>query len=121
MYQQDRRVVHLRSPFLKRTSDIVPNRDSPSAIPLHESYREGGRVKRHGLVLGQSYARAGKFALIKHRRYAHAKQFKRASKALKRLRTMQEAVTTSWWEQPAMPTTPSSPPSDTTSASSSTG
>ena len=35
----------------------------------------------------QSYARVGKFALIKHQRYAHAKQFKRANRALKTLRT----------------------------------
>jgi IS5 family transposase len=35
----------------------------------------------------QSYARVGKFALIKHQRYAHAKQFKRANRALKKLRT----------------------------------
>src|SRR5438876_9594363 len=31
-----------------------------------------------GVGLRQSYARVGKFALIKHQRYAHAKQFKRA-------------------------------------------
>jgi IS5 family transposase len=36
-------------------------------------------AKRHGLALRQSYVRVGKFALIKHQRYAHAKQFKRAS------------------------------------------
>ena len=44
-------------------------------------------AKRQGLALRQSYARVGKFALIKHQRYAHAKQFKRAKKALKTLRT----------------------------------
>src|ERR1700746_1144888 len=44
-------------------------------------------AKRHGLALRQSYARVGKFALIKHQRYAHAKQFKRANRALKQLRT----------------------------------
>ena len=49
-------------------------------------------ARKHGLVLRQSYARVGKFALIKHQRYAHAKQFKRANKALKRLRTMLGAV-----------------------------
>jgi IS5 family transposase len=41
-----------------------------------------------GVQLRQSYARVGKFALIKHQRYAHAKQFRRANKALRRLRTM---------------------------------
>ena len=35
----------------------------------------------------QSYARVGKFALIQHQRYAHAKQFKRANRMLKKLRT----------------------------------
>jgi transposase, IS5 family len=44
-------------------------------------------AKRHGVKLRQSYARVGKFALIKHQRYAHAKQFKRANRALKRLKT----------------------------------
>ncbi len=44
-------------------------------------------AKRHGLKLRQSYARVGKFALIKHQRYAHAKQFKRANRALKTLKT----------------------------------
>jgi transposase, IS5 family len=44
-------------------------------------------AKRYGIKLRQSYARVGKFALIKHQRYAHAKQFKRANRSLKRLKT----------------------------------
>ena len=44
-------------------------------------------AKRHGVKLRQSYERVGKFALIKHQRYAHAKQFKRANRALKTLKT----------------------------------
>ena len=44
-------------------------------------------AKRHGVVLRQSYTRVGKIALIKHQRYAHAHQFKRANKALRKLRT----------------------------------
>jgi hypothetical protein len=44
-------------------------------------------AKQQGLALRQSYARVGKFALIKRQRYAHAKQFKRANRALKTLRT----------------------------------
>jgi transposase, IS5 family len=44
-------------------------------------------AKKRGVKLRQSYARVGKFALIKHQRYAHAKQFKRANRALKTLRT----------------------------------
>jgi IS5 family transposase len=42
---------------------------------------------KHGVRLRQSYVRVGKFALIRHQRYAHAKQFKRANRALKTLRT----------------------------------
>ena len=38
-------------------------------------------AQKVGLDLRQSYARVGKFALIRHQRYAHAKQFKRANKA----------------------------------------
>ena len=46
------------------------------------------RLAHHtGVGLRQSYARVGKFALIQHQRYAHAKQFKRAKKMLKKLRT----------------------------------
>lgn len=44
-------------------------------------------AKDKGVALRQSYARVGKYALIKHQRYAHAKQFKRANKALRKLRT----------------------------------
>jgi IS5 family transposase len=44
-------------------------------------------AKRHGVALRQSYARVGKIALIRHQRYAHAKQFKRANRVLKTLRT----------------------------------
>src|ERR1700726_768601 len=44
-------------------------------------------AKHHGVVLRQSYQRVGKFALIQHQRYAHAKQFKRANRMLKKLRT----------------------------------
>ena len=45
-------------------------------------------AQKHGVRLRQSYARVGKRALIQHQRYAHAKQFKRANKALRRLRTI---------------------------------
>ena len=43
--------------------------------------------KQVGLDLRQSYVRVGKNALIRHQRYAHAKQFKRANKALRTLKT----------------------------------
>jgi len=45
-------------------------------------------AQKHGVMLRQSYARVGKVALIQHQRYAHAKQFKRANKALRRVRTL---------------------------------
>jgi transposase, IS5 family len=44
-------------------------------------------ARKTGLALRQSYVRVGKLALIKHQRYAHAKQFKRAGKALRSLKT----------------------------------
>jgi IS5 family transposase len=44
-------------------------------------------AKKHGVGLRQSYERVGKYALIRHQRYAHAKQFKRANRALRSLRT----------------------------------
>jgi transposase, IS5 family len=44
-------------------------------------------AKKLGVELRQSYARVGKFALIEHQRYAHAKQFNRANRALRKLKT----------------------------------
>jgi transposase, IS5 family len=44
-------------------------------------------AKRLGVELRQSYTRVGKFALVQHQRYAHAKQFKRANRALRTLKT----------------------------------
>ena len=44
-------------------------------------------AKELGVELRQSYRRVGKFALIKHQRYAHAKQFKRANRSLRKLKT----------------------------------
>ncbi|MGH8755817.1 MAG: IS5 family transposase [Burkholderiales bacterium] len=50
-------------------------------------HRLGRLAKKHGIKLRQSYARVGKLTLIKEQRYAHAKQFKRAKRALKTLKT----------------------------------
>ncbi len=44
-------------------------------------------ARKHGVPLRQSYRRVGKLALIKQQRYAHAKQFKRANKCLRTLKT----------------------------------
>src|SRR3954466_1053444 len=61
----------------------------PDAKLMHRARERLVRLaKRHGVRLRQSYVRVGKIALIKHQRYAHAKQFKRANRALRSLRTM---------------------------------
>ena len=44
-------------------------------------------AKKHGIPLRQSYKRVGKRTLIMHQRYAHAKHYKRARKALRTLKT----------------------------------
>jgi len=44
-------------------------------------------AQEHNVALRQAYTRVGKLALIKHQRYAHAKQFKRAGKVLRKLKT----------------------------------
>jgi IS5 family transposase len=44
-------------------------------------------AQKRGIGLRQSYRRVGKRALIAHQRYAHAHQFKRAGKALRKLKT----------------------------------
>lgn len=44
------------------------------------------QAKRHGVVLRQSYTRLAKRAALKAGRYAHAKQFRRMRRELKRLR-----------------------------------
>ena len=44
-------------------------------------------AKKLSVKLRQSYQRVGKLALIKHQRYAHAHQFKRANRSLRKLKT----------------------------------
>jgi len=44
-------------------------------------------AKKHGVALRQGYPRVGKLTLMKHQRYAHAKQFKRVRRELRRLKT----------------------------------
>ena len=50
-------------------------------------------ARKTGVGLRQSYERVGKHALIAHQRYAHAKQFKRANRALRTIRTYLGRVT----------------------------
>src|SRR6266436_2050958 len=67
----------------------------PTDAKLLNRAREGlvRKARQHGLSLRQSYARVGKIALIKQQRYAHAKQFTRARRSLKTLRTYLGRVT----------------------------
>src|ERR1700734_423761 len=50
-------------------------------------------AKKPGVPLRQSYERVGKHALIAYQRYAHAKQFKRANRALRTIRIYLGRVT----------------------------
>ena len=78
------------------TRVIVDTTVQPQAIAFPTDaklmHRTRARLVRlahkHGVVRRQSSARVGKIALIRHQRYAHAKQFKRATRALRSLRTM---------------------------------
>jgi IS5 family transposase len=80
---------------------IVDTTVQPKAVAFPTDaklmHRERERLvrlaKKHGLMLRRSYERVGKYALIKHQRYAHAKQFKRANRALRTLRTYLGRVT----------------------------
>jgi transposase, IS5 family len=55
---------------------------------MHRARERLARLaKKHGVTLRQSYARVGKRALMAYQRYAHAKQFKRANRALRSVRT----------------------------------
>ena len=47
----------------------------------------GKAAKKRGIALRQSYVRVGKAAAIKAARYAHAKQFKRMKREIRKLRT----------------------------------
>ena len=67
----------------RRTS---PSRPTPKLIHKARE-RLVKQAKRAGIDLRQSYTRVGKRTLIQHQRYAHAKQFKRANRQLRKLKT----------------------------------
>lgn len=56
-------------------------------LMLTAIHQLGQQAKAHGVTLRQSYARLARRAALMAGRYAHAKQFKRAGRALKFLRT----------------------------------
>ena len=65
---------------------VVPHPDGalPEVKIIARLWRAGQKAGRGATA---AYTRVGKFALIKHQRYAHAKQFKRANRALRTLKT----------------------------------
>jgi len=77
------------------TRVIVDTTAQPKAIAfptdarlLHRARERLVRLaQKHGVTLRQSYVRVGKAALIRAQRYAHARQFRRAWRVLKSLRT----------------------------------
>lgn len=77
------------------TQAIVDTTVQPKAVAyptdarlMHRARERLVRLARkHGVGLRQSYERVGKQALIRQQRYAHAKQFNRANRMLKRLQT----------------------------------
>lgn len=67
----------------------------PTDARLYQKMRERlvREAKSRGIKLRQSYQRLGKAALVKQSRYAHARQFKRARKETRRLKTYLGRVT----------------------------
>lgn len=59
------------------------------------------QAQAEGIELRQSYARVGKRELLMQSRYAHAKQFKRAAKATRKLRTFLGRVIATFNAKPA--------------------
>jgi len=67
----------------------------PTDAKLYQRMREKlvSKANEYGIDLRQSYVRKGKQALVMHGRYAHARQFKRARRQLKKLKTYLGRVT----------------------------
>jgi transposase, IS5 family len=82
----------LQHPLLPlKTADLPESSRTGTATHTSGHRKKGGRQLRDPAdVIGAPalpVMRVGKFALIQHQRYAHAKQFKRANRMLKKLRT----------------------------------
>jgi hypothetical protein len=54
---------------------------------LPDRRQAGEALEEVSCRIAQCCARVGKIELIKHQRYAHARQFKRANKSLRKLKT----------------------------------
>ncbi|CCF00156.1 putative transposase of disrupted insertion sequence (plasmid) [Sinorhizobium fredii HH103] len=86
--QDTRQVIPGSSPRMDTTVQPKNVMFPTDAKLIHRARERLVRLaKKMGLELRQTYIRVGKFALIQHQRYAHAKQFKRAGKALRKLKT----------------------------------
>lgn len=67
----------------------------PTDAKLYQRMREKlvSKANECGIMLRQSYVRKGKQALVMHGRYAHARQYKRAKKQLRKLKTYLGRIT----------------------------
>jgi hypothetical protein len=86
----DRRVVRHRYIGVDLAVEIADPQPKAVMFPTGANRARERLVrlaKKLGVSLRQSYARVGKWALIKHQRYAHAHQFKRANRSLRKLKT----------------------------------
>src|SRR5262249_1489257 len=66
---------------------VIDTTVQPKAVMFPTDAKLLNRARERLVSLRQSYARIGKLALIKHQRYAHAHQFKRANRSLRKLKT----------------------------------
>ena len=97
VFQESLGVAHrtgaLRTKDLRRVTVDTTVQEKAITFPtdaklMHKARQRLVRLaKAHGVPLRQSYVRVGKRALIMQGRYRHAKQHKRAGKAMRKLRT----------------------------------
>ncbi len=97
VFQESLGVAHrtgaLRTKDLKRVTVDTTVQEKAVTFPtdaklMHRARERLVRLAReHGVPLRQSYVRLGKRALVMQGHYRHAKQHKRANKALRKLRT----------------------------------
>lgn len=97
VFQESLGVAHrtgaLRTKDLKRVTVDTTVQEKAVAFPTDGKLIQRARerlvrlAREHGVPLRQSYARVGKRALIMQGRYRHAKQHKRANKAMRKLKT----------------------------------
>ena len=97
VFQESLAVAHrvgaLREKDLERVTVDTTVQEKAIAFPTDAKLMQRARerlvrlAREHGIALRQSYTRLGKRALIMQGRYRHAKQHKRANKALRKLKT----------------------------------